>query len=300
MFGDTTVTEVLPWDKSKAHDEVVFAVDHCLRTARACYDDAPLLNQALESYRLDLNVLKELVDTATGLAAVKKVAGIAKALLPDTTAKFKTLKEFAQYLASNKLWFEYGYKLPVQTLQTWSTALKPSQIAKYCLSPGELRSGVHRITHKGNVWNDPENTVEIQMDTRLGLGLKPQSETIEFINALYRYGILMNLADGWDLIPLSFAVNWATTLPQQIAEKLSNFADYWRFSYKYAKRTWKGHAVYKGPYTISFDFYIREYSRDIPKMTLTKQIKLISDTGIRGTISLSSLDEAVALWTLLS
>jgi hypothetical protein len=303
MFGSLSQKAISPWHVDMKEVNLTSVIEHTLRTAIASYDDAPLLNQALESYRLDLGVTKELVDTATGLAAVKSVADVAKALLPDSPRKFKkfkTLREYAKYLAGTKLWYEYGCKLPFQTIKTWSTALKPQEIAKYCLAPGELRSGVKHITYNGNMLTDPENTVQITMDTRLGLGLKPQSETVEFINALYKYGVLMSLADGWDLIPLSFAINWVTTLPQQFAEKLSNFADYWRFSYSYAKRTWQGHVVYTGPYTVSFDFYIRNYSKDIPKMTLTKQLHLINDEGICGNLSLSSLDEAVSLLTLLS
>jgi hypothetical protein len=300
MNGSMTCESIQPWNGKIDMSQLANIIEHSLRVAIASYDDAPLLNQALESYRLDLGVTKELVDTASGLAAVKTVADLAKSLLPELPKRVKTLKDFAKYLASTKLWYEYGYKLPLKTLSQWSTALKPQQIAKYCLTPGELRSGTNRVLYKGHPLFEPEDTVEIEMDTRLGLGLKPQSETVEFINSLYRYGVLMSLADGWDLIPLSFAVNWVTTLPAQFAQKLSNYADYWRFSYSYARRTYKGHVCYAGAYTVDFDFYIRNYSCDIPKMSMNKQLRLIGDEGITGSLSLSSLDEAVSLITVLT
>lgn len=299
MFGSKTVREITPWSGLTA-TEVTEKVETMLRTALASYDDTALMNQALESYQLDLGITKELVDTALGLKAVKSAADVAAALLPNSPHEFKNLKQFADYLASSKLWFEYGFKLPLQTLDRWSTALKPEQIAKYCLSPGELRSGVKHVSSRGQMLSDPEDTLAVELDTRLGLGLKPRSDTIEFINSLYRYGILMNLAGAWDLIPLSFAIDWVTTLPKQVASKLSTLADYWRFEYSYAKRTWKGRIVYTGPYTISFDIYIRSYSRDIPKLDIDKQITLVSQEGIKGSISLSSLDEAVSLITVFS
>jgi hypothetical protein len=121
-------------------------------------------------------------------------------------------------LAAARLQWSYGIVLPFQTLsnlwqedspEPWAMALRSywDEDASMHLSDRLMdNSSVLRHRVQRSLPNQGERICSLS----LVLDLAPDDLFIEYWKALYASGILMNFEGVWDLVPLSFLVDWFT------------------------------------------------------------------------------------------
>lgn len=267
-------------------------------------EDRQLDRKCVESFQIkDAKVLRECIDTGSMFSGAKAASDIVKGFLPDLSGKRlakmldytdiyrlrKSLAELSKNIASTKLWWDYGIKLPLQTLKKW---IGPGGTYWRILDDGVqnvIRSGINRATSV-TAWTSVSS--EVHRMYRIG----PRGNAEMFYDQCYRHGLMTNLDDAWDLIPLSFAFDWITGIVNNTVSKITDSIDSWRFNYSYCctseKLTYRMDIGYS---QLIIHGYVRRYDGRHPNCDYHFDI---NDMG--GKFSLSSSADAsallVALW----
>jgi hypothetical protein len=181
-----------------------------------------------------------------------------------------TPKALLSALAATRLQWSYGIILPFQTLSNLWKADSPEPWAQAIRSYWDENAAMHLsdlLMKNGSVLRHRVHrqvgTTERWCSLSLNLDLAPDDMFIEYWKALYASGLLMTFEGVWDLVPLSFVVDWctgvfkhsmecidATTISQMIK------VDYHSASIKEISHQ---HVVFDGlDFDIRTKFYIRE------------------------------------------
>jgi hypothetical protein len=119
-----------------------------------------------------------------------------KRLIP----KLKNLKNLKTH-AGNYLSFKFGVMPTVSDLQHILAAMHKRQ-------PYYDKNGFQSV-HSGHTESLTVNNIEFTLDQRIKLAIANEDQLFELLDAgLENMGALPNLANVWDLIPFSFAIDW--------------------------------------------------------------------------------------------
>jgi hypothetical protein len=130
-----------------------------------------------------------------------------------------TMKQLCQTVAAGRLEYSYGIKLPMATLsnlyaedtdELWAMALRSHFNSNF--REGLVQNLYDPVLRHRDNYGDYKVSCSIQQR------LDPDYLFVEYWKALYQSGVLMNFEGIWDLIPLSFCIDWLTGLVKGIAE----------------------------------------------------------------------------------
>lgn len=266
------------------------------------YPETSLAKYAYESFHVkDATLLRELMDTMSDFASVSHIAEIGQKVLPlkgvlDDT----TLTQVAHRASSLFLSGKYGIELPAKTLLSWADVYTnlPDRLGKE-IFPTALRA---RKSYALKGTNTPGN-ISGQGYGVMTLGLSTFDDWRDYINAFYRWGLLLSFSDAWDLVPLSFAIDWVWPGVKSVASAVDSVLNSHRLKISYVSRTsrmdlnWsiRGPASELGVQSwvnLPSFLYWRDYSHNVPSIRFLESFNQESKAG---TLTYSSLPQAVAL-----
>jgi hypothetical protein len=134
----------------------------------------------------------------------------------------------------------------------------------------------------------------------INLGFTTWGDWRDTINAFYRAGLLITFGDAWDLIPLSFVVDWCTSALKRTVEQFDYRLNLNRFNMTYVCRSIK----YRKRIPITdgglrseqwFDVYCRWYNNTQPATRRMISVLNCADEFWRGKFSFQSAPDAAAL-----
>lgn len=279
----------------------------------SCEDETELMGECIKSFRIkDATLLRELMDTMSDLATIAaasvdltltKLLDILKQDLKNGTKHI--LKNSANYTAGKYLESQYAIKAPLSSLKAWKKAYRSltsmSQLEK-SVSPEALRAQDYLVSTRHSGMSDLPS-LRAEARRTLIIGLKPHDDWREFINASYRFGLLLSFADAWDLVPLSFVVDWLADSVQDFMSVTTCAIDQYRLNMWYAGRSWKIDSqvpvrlpalssLGAGYVVLPIKVYAREYSSNIPHYDYIDS--LIQEEN-EATLSTRTLPSALAL-----
>jgi len=274
-------------------------VPQLLDVERATFPEVALAKEAFKSFRVkDATLLRELMDTMGGMSGLLKLSGAVPGLeVLKNAFKNTSLKGSLKTFSSLYLAGKYGVEMSVKNLIAWLDSYSNfSDKLEKQLFPTALRAikvgavpstGIYGLSGSGK-WV-------------MSLGITTFGDWRDYINAFYRWGLALSISDGWDLVPLSFVLDWVWSGVQAFAQSLSLWADSYRLSVSYCCRSSKFDLDWKcaGPSSlepvivhIPVHSYRRIYSNEVPSLhfweTLTQE-------SMAGTLNISSLPSLVAI-----
>lgn len=268
------------------------------------YPEDSLAVEAYKSFRVkDATLLRELMDTMGDFAGLAKLSASAVPGLESIQDALHAtnLREFFKASAGAYLGGKFGVEMPIKTLRSWSdvyTSRFAEKLEKQ-LFPTALRAQKSRYVNNGT----PSYGLSGEGSFTMTLGLSTYGDWRDYVNAFYRWGLLLSASDGWELVPLSFVVDWLWSGVSALASAITSLADSYRLSVRYACRSSKLDLEWRvlgprdpilgsSPLTIPVHYYDRSYSRKLPSLHLFATIQQESSAG---TLNISSLPSALAL-----
>lgn len=266
------------------------------------YPETSLAKYALESFRVkDATLLRELMDTMSDFASVSHIAEIGQKVLPLKGAlDDTTLAQVAHRASSLFLSGKYGIELPAKTLLSWADVYTnlPDRLGKE-IFPTALRARKSYALKSTNTPGDMSG----QGYGVMTLGLSTFDDWRDYINAFYRWGLLLSFSDAWDLVPLSFAIDWVWPGVKSVASAVDSVLNSHRLKITYASRTSRMDLNWsiRGPTSelgaqswvnLPSFLYWRDYSHNVPSIRFLESFNQESKAG---TLTYSSLPQAVAL-----
>lgn len=212
-----------------------------------------------------------------------------KAIVSDPTKVGQILHSGILAAAKTDLQFTYGLKLPAMTLNTWQDNMGKlgslaitEQIAASRSWEGKV--SCNPCVHKGTV----------------AFGITPPGgygSFMDFANNAHRMGLDLSLTDVWDLIPLSFVVDWFSQIIPEILSTVDAELNRMRFNYSYRCRTVKTLIPLRvGGIKFTLTRYLRQYDGTPPQQQWGHWT--VQDMGSSFTMS-SSTEAGAMLCTLL-
>lgn len=266
------------------------------------YPENELAVEAFKSFRVkDATLLRELMDSMGDLAGLKKLGGAIPGLdALKQTFHSETFKDLAKNASGLYLAGKFGIQTTIDSLLAWSHVYTDGFLKRLDeqLFPTALRA----VKNK-NIPQEGRYGLSGSAKFVINLGVSTFDDWRDYINAFYRWGLLLSISDGYDLIPLSFVLDWIWSGIQAAANTLTAMADSYRLNLTYAFRsskldlTWRlrGPALpIMGAATIEIPVkvYHRVYSNKLPSLSLWETLNQESTSG---TLNISSLPSAVAL-----
>lgn len=143
------------------------------------------MKASLKTNRLNINLIEFIVELRDP-----------KRLIP----KLKNLKKLKTH-AGNYLSFKFGVLPTVSDLQQIVAAMQKRK-------PYYDKNGFQSV-HSGHTASTIRNGIHFRIDQHIKLAIAKEDELFEFLDSqLESIGALPNLANVWDLIPFSFAIDW--------------------------------------------------------------------------------------------
>lgn len=269
----------------------------------------PLTRLCYQSFRVkDATLLREMIDTMSDLAGLSKAKALDRALRDKLKTNFlkrnwsNYFRDFSHLSAGKFLEVKYGVELPLKTAYQHGKVYGDNLFFQHKtfeeLFPSALRAR-KRFSFSSETYQDaPGTRFDGHQTLCLGIGNSSQGE--DFLNLMYRWGGLLSIADGWELIPLSFVVDWLYSGFKNRAQELTDFIDSYRLNVRYSCKSTAGSVKIPlqlprtDPWSIQYvvlegRYYSRRYSTEIPRVNLGEAIRQDSSAGTLTTNSIPSL-----------
>lgn len=295
-ISDDQIMSVTQWAERLNLEALV---PQLLDAERANFPEVALAKEAFKSFRVkDATLLRELMDTMAGLSGLIKLSSAIPGLeVLKSAFKDESLRGSLKTFSSLYLAGKYGVEMSVKNLIAWLDSYDNlSDKLDKQLFPTALRAiKVGAVSSKG-IYGLSGSGKWV-----MSLGITTFGDWRDYINAFYRWGLALSISDGWDLVPLSFVVDWVWSGVQAFAQSLSLWADSYRLSVSYCCRSSKFDLDWRcagpsslEPFTVHLPVhsYRRIYSNEVPSLhfweTLTQE-------SMAGTLNISSLPSLVAI-----
>lgn len=266
------------------------------------YPENELAVEAFKSFRVkDATLLRELMDSMGDLAGLKKLGGAVPGLdALKETFHSETFKDLAKNASGLYLAGKFGVQTTIDSLLAWSQVYTDGFLKRLDeqLFPTALRAVKNKSIPQEGLYGLSGSAKFV-----INLGVSTFDDWRDYVNAFYRWGLLLSISDGYDLIPLSFVLDWIWSGIQAAANTLTAMADSYRLNLTYACRSSKLDLTWRlrGPalpimgattLEIPVKVYHRVYSNKLPSLSLWETLTQESTSG---TLNISSLPSAVAL-----
>lgn len=219
-----------------------------------------------------------------------------------TKQRITNLYTRVQASAGAYLGYQYGVKAPFRDYsEFWSTIERYWKDGK-SLQPFWEKTNIYQKGGKILATGSPD----VNYSVRLGLHYDVGNTDLisDTLNILNQYGFGLSFTKMWDIVPLSFAIDWVYNV-SSVLETLDAKLNKYRCPIKRVWRSYKAERTFdissipninQWAGTITETLYDRLLINSLPHISTAVAAK----DATKGTMSTSSLDEAVALVVVLT
>lgn len=308
-FSNDAVRLVESWSKSLSAKNLFTS----MRREISCRSSwGPLTRLCYQSFRVkNATLLREMIDTMSDLAGLSGAKALDRALRDKLKTDFlkrnwsNYFRDFSHLSADKFLEVKYGVELPLKTAYQHGKVYGDNLFFQHKtfeeLFPSALRARKGFSFSLETYQDAPETRFNGYQTLCLGIGNSSPGE--DFLNLMYRWGGLLSIADGWELIPLSFVVDWLYSGFKNRAQELTDFIDSYRLNVRYSCKSTAGSVGIRLPLprtdpwsvqcvVLEGRYYSRRYSTEIPRVNLGEAIQQDSPAG---TLTINSIPSLAAL-----